>query len=88
MEDIIVLVNYIEEDLSNSAGEVLPSKEGLKMKIPYVTPDVRLEHEFEKYSTDEPVERSPYCSESRQDCRSCIQAIDHAMRAEFGVTQR
>jgi hypothetical protein len=34
MEDIIVLVNYIEEDLSNSAGEVPPSKEGLKMKIP------------------------------------------------------
>jgi hypothetical protein len=46
MEDIIVLVNYIEEDLSNSAGEVPPSKEGLKMKIPYVTPDVRLEHEL------------------------------------------
>jgi hypothetical protein len=34
MEDIIVLVNYIEEDLSNSAGDGAPSKEGLKMKIP------------------------------------------------------
>jgi hypothetical protein len=59
LKENIVLVNYIEEDLSNSAGEVPPSKEGLKMKILYVTPDVRLEHEFEKYSTDEPVERSP-----------------------------
>jgi hypothetical protein len=57
------------------------------MKIPYVTPDARLEHEFEKYSTDEPVERLSI-ARIRQDCRPCIPAIDHAMHAEFGVTQR
>jgi hypothetical protein len=87
MEDIIVLVNYIEEDLSNSAGEVPPSKEGLKMKIPYVTPDVRLEHELRNI-LQMSLWRDRLLLESRQDCRSCIPAIDHAMRAEFGVTQR
>jgi hypothetical protein len=86
MEDIIVLVNYIKIYRIRLASVPL-SKEGPQDEDTLRDTLMRLEHEFEKYSTDEPVEK-PSIARIPTRLQQMLPAIDHAMRAEFGVTQR